>query len=382
MKKTLLPIAGGVAFAAFAGAQTQFADSSAATVSNGVLGTLEITEIRIDQSGADNDEYFEISGTPGTALTGLHYVVLGDGSATTTGISGAIEAVVDLGAMVIPADGIMLVAETSMTIATPDYTDSLNFENGDTVTHMIVSGFTGSTGDDVDTNDDGMIDAPAWTSVIDMVSIFSPVDDTLTYGTDIAGPDGPFGPVHIVSCGGSWWISNFDLDQDTPGDANDCRGRANFCYPASVNSTGNPVTIWGNFGTGVGSDLRLYATDGPDTEFGYFLVGTAPETANPLPISNGFLCLSTTGGNAFGRYNVNGSPLNSIGVFDASGDLVNAVGTSTDANMEGYDVPSTIPLGANPTIMSGETWYFQLWYRDGATGTGNSNLSNGLAVLF
>ncbi len=130
------------------------------------------------------------------------------------------------------------------------------------------------------------------------------------------------------------------------------------------------------------SHLRLYATDGPDTEFGYFLVGTAPETVNPLPISNGFLCLSTTGGNAFGRYNVNGSTLNSIGAFDASGDLINQVGTSTDAGSEGFDVPSTIPLGANPMIMAGDTWYFQLWYRDGATGTGNSNLSNGLAVTF
>ena len=60
-----------------------------------------INEIRIDQSGTDYDEYVELSGTAGTSLAGLTYLVLGDG----TGGSGVIEAVVDLTGATIPSSG-------------------------------------------------------------------------------------------------------------------------------------------------------------------------------------------------------------------------------------------------------------------------------------
>ena len=54
--------------------------------------TVTISEIRIDQPGSDNDEYFELAGAPGTSLDGLTYIVIGDG----TNGSGVIEAVVPL----------------------------------------------------------------------------------------------------------------------------------------------------------------------------------------------------------------------------------------------------------------------------------------------
>lgn len=153
-----------------------------------------------------------------------------------------------------------------------------------------------------------------------------------------------------------------------------------FCDPATNNSTGGPAMLTASTGSGVGADLHLELTGGPPTEFGYFLVGTAAETANPTPISGGFLCLSITGGNVFGRYNVTGGNLNSIGSFDASGVFQNLVGTSTVGS--GYDVPTNVPIPGNPTIMAGETWHFQAWYRDTPAGAGSSNLSNGLSYTF
>src|SRR5262245_2062023 len=39
---------------------------------------LQITEIRVDQPGADNDEYFEITGAPGAVLNDIFYIVIGD----------------------------------------------------------------------------------------------------------------------------------------------------------------------------------------------------------------------------------------------------------------------------------------------------------------
>ncbi|MEZ6004183.1 MAG: hypothetical protein R3F33_08340 [Planctomycetota bacterium] len=152
-----------------------------------------------------------------------------------------------------------------------------------------------------------------------------------------------------------------------------------FCDPADNNSTGGPVTMTGST-TAAGSGLHLEATGGPVNEFGYFLIGTAPETVNPIAISDGHLCLSVTGGNSFGRYNVTGGALNSIGGFNASGTLANFVGTSTTGT--GFDVPSTVPLAGSPTIMAGDTWHFQLWYRDTPAGAGHSNLSNGLSYTF
>ena len=37
-------------------------------------GSVVINEIRIDQPGLDDDEYFELAGTPGTSLAGMWYV--------------------------------------------------------------------------------------------------------------------------------------------------------------------------------------------------------------------------------------------------------------------------------------------------------------------
>ena len=155
-------------------------------------------------------------------------------------------------------------------------------------------------------------------------------------------------------------------------------GPPTFCDPNSPNSTGMPTVMTGATGSGVGSGLHLDASQGPPSQFGYFLVGTAvSDPGIMIPNSNGFLCLTLGGGNSLGRYNVGGSQFNSLGQFDASGVLQNQVGTSTSGT--GYDVPTTVPIAGSPQIMTGETWHFQLWHRESG---GLSNFSNGLSVTF
>ncbi|MEZ6005125.1 MAG: hypothetical protein R3F33_13155 [Planctomycetota bacterium] len=151
-----------------------------------------------------------------------------------------------------------------------------------------------------------------------------------------------------------------------------------YCDPADVNSTGSPAVLAGSFGTGIGSDLHLEATSGPALEFGYILVGTGYSDPGITLPQGGRLCFDLNG--SFGRYNIGGGPLNSIGRFDSAGVLQNLVGTSVAGS--GFDVPSTLPLTGAPAILSGETWYFQLWYRDTPAGAGSANLSNGLGVTF
>ncbi|MCP5021382.1 MAG: hypothetical protein GY930_06360 [bacterium] len=151
-----------------------------------------------------------------------------------------------------------------------------------------------------------------------------------------------------------------------------------FCDPNNANSTGAPAVLEGSMGSGVGSDLHLEVTDGVPGQLCYILAGN--EATAGIPVSNGQFCLVGTSTAQFFRYNVAGTDMNSIGGFDATGTMINAVGTSTTGF--GFDVPSTIPAAPPITIMAGETWHFQAWFRDTPAGVGTSNFTNGLSVTF
>ena len=206
--------------------------TTAAVVAGALVGTLvlptasaaaapdelRLSEIRIDQSGSDTDEYAELTGTPGASLDGVTYLVIGDGS---TG-SGTVEAVVDLAGSALGDNGSFLLAESSFSLATPDLVASLNFENSDNVTHLLVDGFTGANGDDLDGDDDGALDSTPWTAVIDAIGLVeTPDSGDAYYGaalgfTDI-GPDGSYVPAHVFRDeAGAWQIGDYGFGDDTP----------------------------------------------------------------------------------------------------------------------------------------------------------------------
>ena len=183
-----------------------------------------ISEIRVDQDGTDDDEFFELVGTPGTSLDGLFYIVIGDGS----GGSGVIEEVTNLNGQVIPADGYFLAGENTMTIATPDMVTSLNFENSDNFTHLLVAGFVGSDGDDLDTDDDGVLDLTPWAGELDRIALVEeenpPAGTEYHYGPPSIGPDGSYVPGQVYRCPEGWVIGTYAIDEDdTPGVANPCQ---------------------------------------------------------------------------------------------------------------------------------------------------------------
>jgi predicted extracellular nuclease/2',3'-cyclic-nucleotide 2'-phosphodiesterase (5'-nucleotidase family) len=181
---------------------------------------LAINEIRIDQPGRDDDEYFELFGAPGTSLDGLSYLVIGDGA----GGDGTIEAVIDLDGAALDADGYFVAAEATFGLGTADLTTPLNFENGDNVTHLLVRDFTGADGDDLDTDDDGVPDVTPWSELVDSVALVGG-DPNATYSEETAGPDGPFLPAHAYRSPdgtGAWVVGQFDPDggDDTAGSEN------------------------------------------------------------------------------------------------------------------------------------------------------------------
>ncbi len=182
---------------------------------------VNINEIRIDQPSTDNDEYFELAGNPNESLDTLTYIVIGDSD------SGTIEAVVNLDGLSLNTDGIFLATENSFTLGSADLMTTLNFENSDNVTHLLVKDFTGNNGDDLDTDNDGNLDTSPWSQIVDSIALIeTPGSGDLTYSAEMIGPDGSFVPAHVYrspDASGAWQIGVFDPDggDDTPGLSND-----------------------------------------------------------------------------------------------------------------------------------------------------------------
>ncbi|MGP1272840.1 MAG: PEP-CTERM sorting domain-containing protein [Phycisphaerales bacterium] len=161
-----------------------------------------INEFVNNHTGTDTNEFIEFLGAPNTDYSNLWIIE----------IEG------DFGAQ-------GLIDDASFNIGTTDangiwwsgFNDNLA-ENG-TATYLLVEGYFGSTGVDIDLNDDGIIDNPQWTSILDAVAVEDGGADDLTYGlTLFQGFDG----VNSFTTGGASRIPNgFDSDSITDWTRND-----------------------------------------------------------------------------------------------------------------------------------------------------------------
>ncbi len=198
-----------------------------------------INEIRTDHDGSDTDEFFELNGTPGESLDGLAYIVIGDGSSPAP-LRGTIEHVTLLDGSSIPADGFFLAAESSYTgSGSVDLTAAINFENNDTYMHVLVRGFTGANGDDLDTDDDGTLDVLPWASIVDGLALIHPTSPDLDYSAQLGiaslGPhgsgDGEFEHAFRIADGSSAWVGGLDNALGAPGVT---EGVSNVPEPTSI----------------------------------------------------------------------------------------------------------------------------------------------------
>ncbi|MCP3920420.1 MAG: hypothetical protein GY711_33245 [bacterium] len=131
---------------------------------------------------------------------------------------------------------------------------------------------------------------------------------------------------------------------------------ANFCTPPPPNSAGP-----GGFLTASGSDLvalndlTLTMTGLPPNQFGYYLASLRPGFLLP-PGSPGPLCVTSP----IARFAQQVENAGAQGVIQVPIDL------------------SAIPMTPPAAVVSGETWYFQGWYRDSPL----SQFTEALAVHF
>lgn len=316
--------------------------------------SITINEVRIDQSSTDNDEYFELTGMAGASLDGMTYIVLGDSSLG----SGVVESVTDLTGSAIGASGFFVAAESTFTIGVADLTATLDFENSDNVTHMLVSGFTGSIGDDLDTDDDGVLETTPWTAIEDCVAFVENVGSgDQIYCTTTIGPDGSFVPAHIRMCDIGWQIGSFSPMTDTPGAANVCSVGSIYCDPAVMNSTMESASLSASGSPIAGSnDLTLTVTDLPTNQFAYFLGSMTQANVPMAGGSDGTLCV----GGTIARF-------------------VSQISNSGIDGLVAIDVDLTaIPANPSVAVIAGDTWNFQCWYRDGMS----SNFSDAVEILF
>lgn len=135
------------------------------------------------------------------------------------------------------------------------------------------------------------------------------------------------------------------------------------CAPAVLNSTGQPGTLTGTGGPLVASNaLALTASNLPSGQFGLFLASPDAGLVAGAGGGQGTLCLSGP-----------------IGRFQGPGQLQSSgPGGVLSIPVDLTQIPS--PTGF-VSVLIGEQWHFQVWYRDQNPGP-TSNFTNGLVIDF
>jgi hypothetical protein len=129
-----------------------------------------INEIQVSTAGTDW-EFVELRGAPGTDLSDLTLLGVESDAGSSTG---RIDRAISLAGQSIPADGYWLAisaAGSSEYGVSGELAIANNTFENSTATYFLVTGFTGAVGNDVDTNDDGILDATPWGVLVDAINL-------------------------------------------------------------------------------------------------------------------------------------------------------------------------------------------------------------------
>ncbi len=164
-----------------------------------------INEIIVNTAATDQ-EFLELAGTPGSSLDGFTILEVESG--------GVIDTVIDLSGS-FGGTGFFLLAspeaESDLGV-TADLPILNNTFTNASQTYLLVQGFVGSSSDDIDANNDGVIDNEPWSSIVDSVAIIENDGPTI-YSTNVLGPDGNFlaaGGFRDPAITGDFLLHSFD----------------------------------------------------------------------------------------------------------------------------------------------------------------------------
>jgi hypothetical protein len=185
--------------------------------------------------------------------------------------------------------GLFVAAEATFGPGTANLTTELNFENGDNVTHLLVLGFSGSGGADLDTDDDGNLDITPWSAVVDAVALIgTPGSGDLVYCPTRVGPDGSGPPSYVHRCSPSlvWRIGPQEPvgGDDTPGEQNlPCPCLADLDASGNIDA-GDLAELLGAWGPCAGCDADFDRdTDVGLPDLAFLLESWGPCPSAPAP---------------------------------------------------------------------------------------------------
>ena len=179
-----------------------------------------LNEVVIDHIGADDHEFIEIFGEA-MADYSTHHIVVLDGSAA--GNPGAIDFVAQPG----------LVNGGSSWTTGFLVPDSLQNQSQ---TILLVTGFTGLEGDDLDTDDDGVLDTTPWNAVDDAVAFDAGGAGDHSYAAPVLGAG--FDGLPGAPGGASRATSGFDSDSVDDWVRNDFDGEGLDGFPRRPRTAG------------------------------------------------------------------------------------------------------------------------------------------------
>ena len=184
----------------------------------------QINEMRVASPGATDDvsNFFELFAAPGTSLNGLTFLAI-----SSEFDPGLVTDAISLDGSSIGADGFFLAsADNTFYGNETDLATGVDFFNSPQ-TFLLVDGFAGAVGDDLDVGNDGVIDSPSvFQSILDGVAIGdTDADDDTFYTTDVLTSPNINVPAHYfrIPDGGPWFFLDdgfVDTSQDTPGFSN------------------------------------------------------------------------------------------------------------------------------------------------------------------
>jgi hypothetical protein len=175
-----------------------------------------INEFVFNHTGTDDHEFIEMFGEPNADLSVYSIIGLeGDGIG-----AGVVDNVFNIGT----TDG--------GGFWTTGFLTANTLENG-TLSLLLVVGFTGSLGQDLDADNDGMLDAFPWSSIADAVAVWDGGASDWTYADAVLDPS--FDGLGLTVGGASRIPNGFDTDAASDWMRNDFDG---FGLPGFV---GTPV---------------------------------------------------------------------------------------------------------------------------------------------
>ncbi len=312
----------------------------------GTVDAQVINEYVANHTGdPDDHEYVEIFGTPSTDYSNLTIVEIEGDVSTSTGTIGRIDQFYPVGST--DSDGFWMTAYLTGEL-----------ENG-SMTLLLVDGFSGVIGDDVDSDNDGVIDTTFWTSIIDDVSVWDddPGDGLYSVTVLSSAMDGstytPGGASRIPNGTDTdtlddWRRNNYfgdgipDLSGSTiPGEAYNTPGTENAWIPIPV-----PLIdefVLDHVGTDDSEYIEAFAM--PETFYtDYYILVVDGDQEDAGTIDNVFRMLGLTNGSGIWTTgllsdNLEGGSTTILLVKDFTGALGDDLDTDDDGTIDASPLP-------------------------------------------